>query len=65
MSYQPVLTRVDRAQRHRRIVEAYQSGLCSRTVAVLFDLSDSHVRHVVNLYEVSRPVGRPRRAQAG
>ncbi len=54
------LTRVDRAQRHKRIVSEYVAGLSSRAVAKRFNLSDSHVRAVVRLYEAARPPGRPR-----
>ena len=53
------MTRVDRAQRHRRIVDAYRTGRCSRTVARMFDLSDGHVRAIVRLYEAARRPGRP------
>jgi hypothetical protein len=55
----PALTRIDRAERHKRIAAAYEGGLDSRTVAALFGMNDSHVRSIVRLYGVSRPVGRP------
>ncbi len=58
MSRPPILTRADRAQRHQRIAAAYRAGQCSRTVAALFGLSDSHVRAVVRLYECARQAGR-------
>lgn len=59
MSRTPILTRNDRAHRHQRIVAAYSNGRCSRTVAALFGLSDSHVRSVLRLYGVQRRPGRP------
>lgn len=56
----PHLTRVDRCERHRALVAEYLTGLPSRAVAARFGLSDSHTRAVLRLYEVARPVGRPR-----
>lgn len=52
------LTRVDRAERHRAIVADYCAGLSSRAVAARYGLSDGHVRAIVRLYEVARPIGR-------
>lgn len=59
MATRPTMTRIDRAERHKRIVAAYQLTPNSRTVADLFGMNDSHVRSIVRLYGVSRPVGRP------
>lgn len=59
MAAAPQLTRVDRYERHQRLIADYGRGLSSRAVAALHGLSDSHVRAVVRLYEVARPVGRP------
>ena len=59
MSRPPILTRVDRAQRHNRIVAAYCAGRCSRAVAAMFGMNDSHVRSVLRLYGASRRPGRP------
>lgn len=58
MSRLPTLTRADRAYRHEKIVAAYQRGGCSRSVASMFGMSDSHVRAVLRLYGVARPVGK-------
>lgn len=59
MSRPPALTRVDRANRHERIVKAYQSGVSSRAVADWFGMSDGHIRSVLRLYGVARRPGRP------
>jgi hypothetical protein len=59
MSRTPALTFVDRAQRHKRIVAAYESGASSRAVADWFGMNDSHVRYVLRLYGVARRPGRP------
>ncbi len=59
MSRPPILTRTDRSERHKRIVAVYQQGHSSRAVAARFGLNDSHVRAIVRLYGVARPVGRP------
>ena len=63
MASVPTLTRIDRAERHRRIVAAYQSGASSRAVADWFGMNDSHVRYVLRLYGVARPGGRPSNSQ--
>lgn len=60
MASKPFMTTVDRAERHKRIVAAYQAGETSRTVAAAFGMNDSHVRGILRLYGVSRRVGRPR-----
>lgn len=62
MASAPALTRYDRAQRCKQIVAAYEAGATSRTLAERFRLTDSHVRSILRLYGVARPVGRPRRA---
>ena len=55
----PQLTRVDRAQRHQRMVAAYRDGLTLPAVAARFGLSYSQTRAVVRLYGATRPRGRP------
>ena len=62
MASAPDLTRNDRAERHRRMVIAYQAGNSSRAVAIQFGMSDGHVRSVLRLYGVARKAGRPSHA---
>lgn len=62
MASTPLLTRNDRAERSKQIVAAYEAGATSRTLAERFGLTDSHVRSILRLYGVARPVGRPRKA---
>jgi len=60
MSHQPALTRGDRAYRREKIVAAYQRGQCSRSLAAIFGITDSHVRSVVREAGVARRPGRPK-----
>lgn len=53
------MSRQAQAERRAQIAQAYERGLTSREVAELFDTSSGHVRDVIKLYGVSRPVGRP------
>jgi hypothetical protein len=63
MGASPALTRVDRAQRHQRMVAAYRDGLTLPAVAARFGLSYSQTRAVVRLYGATRPRGRPQMAR--
>ena len=59
MSAAPQLTRVDRAQRHERMVADYRGGLTLPAVAARYGLSYSQTRAVVRLYGATRSRGRP------
>lgn len=48
------LTHYDRAQRHKRIVAAYEAGASGLEVAKQFGLTFSHVYAVLRLYGVVR-----------
>lgn len=60
MSRVPELTRVDRAERHRRMVAAYVAGASTYDLADRFGMNRSHVSAVMRLYGVVRRPGRPR-----
>lgn len=62
MASKPLMTTVERAERHKRVVAVYAELKSSRAVAKRFGLSKTHVGNIVKLYGVARPVGRPRRA---
>ncbi len=61
MTYPVYLSHCDRWYRHEKIVTAYLRPASSRAVAAEFGMSDGHVRYILRLYGVARPVGRPRR----
>lgn len=62
MASKPLMTTVERAERHKRIVEAYRADPSIRRAAERFGMCKERVRQVVHLYGVARPRGRPRRA---
>ena len=59
MSVAPIMTRTDRAERHRRLVRQYEAGTSTYALADQYGLSRSHVCSIVRLYGVVRRPGRP------
>jgi hypothetical protein len=61
MASAPQMTRVDRAERHKRIAAAIGKGVGSRAVAEAFGMTDSHVRYIARIYGVAHKPGRQRK----
>lgn len=58
MSGKPVMTHADRAERQRRVAQAFATtALGSRAIAAQFGMNDSHVRYIARLYGVARKSG--------